>query len=563
MTRYHIALLSLLASTAYAVPHYGQHGHKHPVHHKAGPQPSGVLPSGSGGIPTAGPTAPYGTANSTIAASTGIAPVTSNSILTSVVTVVPQPGPSTIQDSPIESSGDNSPVDATSATGGECGPATVTVTKADTITVTVPASSVESPIESPSAPYGNTTASSSAGTGTAPTYTSSVIPGSSLPVVVNPTPSSSSAAYESPSVTHPSPLESSTSAVSPETTTTSSADAGEFPQTPTTPEGSTAEKPTKEEPTKDEPVKEEPVKEEPVKEEPVKEEPVKEEPVKEEPAKEEPAKEEPAKEEPAKEEPAKEEPTKEEPSSTPQPSKTPSTENVVARGLVYNEASLTSAFSNANVGWMYNWDSAPGGTIDTSKEFVPMLWSTSQAFHVPHWNARAEAAIAAGSKHLLAFNEPDLPAQANMDVGQSVAGWMDYMEPFHTKHNGAVKLGSPSVCNGPEQHMGLSYLKSFLDSCGGCHVDFIAIHWYGLATDEGVQNLKDHIGKAQAVAGGRAIWLTEFKPDGSDEQQAAFLDKMLPWLDDKSNGVERYAYFRVDNMVSGASLTQAGSAYAA
>ncbi|CAO1597313.1 hypothetical protein XANCAGTX0491_001128 [Xanthoria calcicola] len=523
MTRFNIALLSLLASTAYAVPHYGQHGHKHPVHHKAGPQPSGVLPSGSGGIPTAGPTAPYGTANSTIAASTGTAPVTSNSILTSVVTVVPQSGPSTIQESPIESSGDNSPVDATSATGGECGPATVTVTKADTITVTVPASSVESPIESTSAPYGNATASSSVEIGTAPTYTSSVIPESSLPVVVNPTPSSSSAYYESPSVTHPSPLESSSSAVSSETTTTSSADAGEFPQAPTTPEGSTAEKPTKEEPVKEEP----------------------------------------AKEEPAKEEPAKEDPTKEEPSSTPQTPKTPSTDNVVARGLVYNEASLTSAFSNANVGWMYNWDSAPGGSIDPSKEFVPMLWNTSQAFHVPHWNERAETAIAAGSKHLLAFNEPDLPAQANMDVGQSVAGWKDYMEPFHTKHNGAVKLGSPSVCNGPEQHMGLSYLQSFLDSCGGCHVDFIAIHWYGVATDEGVQNLKDHIGKAQAVAGGRDIWLTEFKPEGSDEQQATFLGKMLPWLDDKSNGVDRYAYFKVDNMVNGASLTQAGSAYAA
>ncbi|KAL8759003.1 MAG: hypothetical protein Q9199_001091 [Rusavskia elegans] len=505
MTRYNIALLSLLASTAYAVPHYGQHGHKHPVHHKSGPQPSGVLPSGSGGIPTAGPTAPYGTANSTTVGYTGTAPVTSNSIITSVVTVVPQPEPTTIQESSVESSGDNSPVGGTSAAGGECGPATVTVTKADTITVTVPASSIESPIESISAPYGNATASSSVEIGTAPTYTSSVIPESSIPVIVNPTTSSSPDADKSPSITHPSPLESSTSAVSPETATTSSVDAGEFYQTPTTPEEPTVEKP-------------------------------------------------------AEEEPAEEAPAKEAPTSTP---KTPSTDNVVPRGLVYNEASLTSAFSNANVGWMYNWDSAPGGSIDSSKEFVPMLWNTSQTFHVPHWNERAEAAIAAGTKHLLAFNEPDLPAQANMDVGQSVAGWMDYMEPFHTKHNGDVKLGSPSVCNGPEEKMGLSYLKSFLDSCGGCHVDFIAIHWYGLATDDGVQHLKDHIGKAQEVAGGRAIWLTEFKPDGSDEQQAAFLGKILPWLDDKSNGVDRYAYFKVDNMVNGASLTQAGSAYAA
>ncbi|KAL8659584.1 MAG: hypothetical protein Q9226_000365 [Calogaya cf. arnoldii] len=572
MTRYNIALLLLLAGTAYAVPHYNQHGHKHPVHHKSGPQPSGVVSSGSGIIPTGGPTAPYGIVNSTIIGSTGTAPVSSNSFLTSIVTVLPQPEPTTSQESLIKSNNNNSPIGGTSAAGGECGPATVTVTKADTVTITVPASSVESPIESTIPPYGNATIGSSAGAGTAPTYTSSEVPESSMPAVVNP--SSSSAVYESPSITQPTPLESSTSDVSPGTATTSSVEAGEFYQTPQTNEESTAEEPTDEEPAKEEPVKEEPAKEEPAKEEPAKEEPAKEEPAKEEPAKEEPAKEEPAKEEPAKEEPTTtensttEESTTEgsaaeESSSTPKTPSTPSTDNVAPRGLVYNSASLTSAFSNANVGWMYNWDSAPGGTIDSSKEFVPMLWNTSQAFHVPHWNERAEAAIAAGSKHLLAFNEPDLPAQANMDVGQSVDGWMQYMEPFHTKHNGDVKLGSPSVCNGPEEHMGLSYLKDFLDSCGGCHVDFIAIHWYGLANDDGVQHLKDHIGKAQEVAGGRGIWLTEFKPDGSDQQQAEFLGKILPWLDDKSNGVDRYAYFKADNMVNGASLTQAGTAYAA
>lgn len=458
-------------------------------------------------------------------------------MITSVVTVVPQPEPTTAQESSIESSVDNSPVGDSSA-AEECGPATVTVTKADTITVTVPANSVESPNESTSAAEGEST--------------SAVIPESPMPVIVNPSQSSSSDVHGSPSVSQPGPIESSPTAVSPETASTSSAEAGESYEAPKAPE--TAESST-EESTEEEPTKEEPVAEEPAKEEPAADESA------EEPAVKVPTAEEPASEgEPTKETPTKEEPTSEDSSSTP---KTRSTDNVVPRGLVYNEASLTSAFSNANVGWMYNWDSAPGGQIDSSKEFVPMLWNTSQVFHVPHWEERAEAAIAAGTKHLLAFNEPDLPAQANMDVDQSVAGWMDYMEPFHAKHNGAVKLGSPSVCNGPEQHLGLSYLSDFLASCGGCHVDFIAIHWYGLANDDGVGHLKEHIAKAQEVAAGRPIWLTEFKPDGSDEQQAEFLGKILPWLDDKSNGVDRYAYFKADNMVNGASLTQAGSAYAA
>ncbi|KAI4247511.1 MAG: hypothetical protein L6R40_001459 [Gallowayella cf. fulva] len=513
MTRYNIALLSLFASTAFAVPHYGQqHGHKHPVHHKSGPHPSGVLPSGSGGFPTGGPTAPYGTANSTVAP-TGSAPVTSS--LLSTVTVVPQPEPNT---SGIDTSSgtENSPISGASAGGGECGPATITVTAANTntVTVTVPASSVfvdtssvESAESSTSAPYANGTTTAPVGTGTAPTYTSPVVPDTSLSVVVNPTSSSSSAVYGSPSVAHPSPLLSSTVDVSPQTASTSSA-GGEIYNPPSTTEA--VANPTS-----------------------------------------------------SSVDSSSEESTST-PSKTPKPPVTPSADNVVPRGLVYNEASLTSHFDNSNVGWLYNWDSAPGGTIDSSKEFVPMLWNTSQVYHVPHWAERAEAAIAAGTKHLLAFNEPDLTDQANMDVSQSVAGWMEYMEPFHTKHNGDVKLGSPSVCNGPEANMGLSYLKSFLDSCGGCHVDFLAIHWYGVATDAGIDHLKEHIAKAQAIADGRAIWLTEFKPDGSDEQQAAFLDKMLPWLDDKSkSGVDRYAYYKVDNLVNGGSLTKAGSAYAA
>ncbi|KAL8727776.1 MAG: hypothetical protein Q9166_005831 [cf. Caloplaca sp. 2 TL-2023] len=510
MPRYNIVLLSLLASTACAVPHYGQYGHKHPVHHKSRPHPSGVLPSGSGGFPTAGPTAPYDTANSTALASTGSAP-----IISSIVTVVPQPESSTSLESPVESSSDigNSPVGGTSAVGGECGPATITVFSANTniVTVTIPAPVDTTPIDSPiltaSAPYGNGTTSAPIGTGTAPTYSSSIIPDSSLPIVVEPTPEptleptpeptpeSSSAVYESPSVAQSSPLVSSTSEFSPDTATTSSV-GGEFYQAPSTLVA------VPEEPTST-------------------------------------------------------------PSKTPKSPVTPSNDNVVPRGLVYNEASLTSHFDNSNVGWLYNWDSAPGGTIDTSKEFVPMLWNTSQVYHVPHWEERAEAAIAAGTKHLLAFNEPDLPAQANMDVSQSVAGWMDYMEPFHTKHNGDIKLGSPSVCNGPEENMGLQYLKSFLDSCGGCHVDFLAIHWYGLASDDGVQHLKDHIGKAKEIASGRPIWLTEFKPDGSDDQQADFLGQILPWLDDKSqSGVDRYAYFKADNMVNGDSLTKVGAVYA-
>ncbi|KAL9600760.1 MAG: hypothetical protein Q9219_003001 [cf. Caloplaca sp. 3 TL-2023] len=522
MTRYNVALLSLLASTVSAVPHYGQYAHRHPVnHHQSGSPPSGGLPPAP--FPTAGPTAPYGQGNTTTVAPTGSAPV-SSPVVVSTINVIPQP---------VSSGSGNSPVGGSSAAGGECGPATVTVTSANTVTVTVPApvetTSVESPIPTTSAPYGNGTTTAPIGTGTggsdsAAPYTSQPI----IPQPVTPSAESSSQMIEPSSVAHPVPLDTSTVENSPQVAVTTSASAGSQPYeaqtnaevvsslvtTSASAGGQSYEAQTTAEVVPSSVATSSP-----------------------------------------------EEATSSS-VTTPKPSIAPSTDNVVPRGLVYNEAALTSHFDNSNIGWLYNWDSTPGGTVDTSKEFIPMLWDTLTPYHTPRWESNAEAAIAAGSKHLLAFNEPDLASQANMNIGQAVDGWNKYMEPFHAKYNGDVKLGSPSVCNGPDQNQGLAYLATFLEQCSGCHVDFLAIHWYGLATDDGVQNLKDHVGKAKAMAGGRAIWITEFQPQGSDEQQAAFLDQILPWLDDKSNGVDRYAYFKVDVMVSGGSLTQAGSAYA-
>ena len=158
--------------------------------------------------------------------------------------------------------------------------------------------------------------------------------------------------------------------------------------------------------------------------------------------------------------------------------------------------------------------------------------------------------------HILGFNEPDLGAQANMSPDEAAGAW-DNMEKFA----GQVKIGSPAVCNGGGD-TGLNWLKKFMTACSSCTVDFIAIHWYGDANDFGIEDLKQHIKDTQAVADGRPIWLTEFQPSGSTEQQADFMSQMLPYLDDKSNGVERYAYFEVDGVLtSGGALSELGSKY--
>ena len=192
---------------------------------------------------------------------------------------------------------------------------------------------------------------------------------------------------------------------------------------------------------------------------------------------------------------------------------------------------------------------------------MPQLWGPIPV-HTDRWTENADKALASGSTHILGFNEPDLPAQANLSPEAAVEAWKTYLEPYA----GKAKLGSPAVCNGNDHNMGLNWLSSFLSACGDhCTVDFIAIHWYGLATDAGVADFKDHVAKTKAACGGREIWVTEFAPSGSPDEQADFLSQILPWLDNTNeSGVSRYAYYQVDGILaSGDSLTKLGGVYAA
>lgn len=189
-----------------------------------------------------------------------------------------------------------------------------------------------------------------------------------------------------------------------------------------------------------------------------------------------------------------------------------------------------------------------------------MLWGTKQST-IELWTKNADKAIASGSTHFLGFNEPDLDSQANLSPTEAADAWLKHLEPYARK----VKLGSPAVTNGQKAGKGLNWLSEFLDACHDCTVDFIAIHWYGHAGDEGLQKFKDHIAKARETAKGRPVWITEFQPRGDQTEQANFLRKILPWLDDKGeSGVDRYAYWKVDGfLASGNKLTESGAVYAA
>ncbi|THV75488.1 hypothetical protein D6D29_08690 [Aureobasidium pullulans] len=222
--------------------------------------------------------------------------------------------------------------------------------------------------------------------------------------------------------------------------------------------------------------------------------------------------------------------------------------NTGKRGLSYNNPAYTMPFSlsgqNSQVSWAYNWYQTPGSGFNPALEYVPMLWSNASDL-LRDWPTNAQAAINAGSKHLLGFNEPDLcvagAGASCMEMDYAVKAWKQYMEPFA----GKALLGSPAVTNGGSP-LGLTWLSNFMGNCTGCHIDFINIHWYSNKW-AGANYFKQQVQAAHAMSGGRPVWITEFGLDNSDgtyttAELQSFLEEVMTWMDE-TDYVQRYAYF--------------------
>lgn len=218
------------------------------------------------------------------------------------------------------------------------------------------------------------------------------------------------------------------------------------------------------------------------------------------------------------------------------------------RGVAYSDVLYTAPFEgHSKVNWAYNWDSSVLGLSTSTFNYAPMLWGTG-AVHTSIWEANVITAIASGSTHILSFNEPDVAAQSNLAPADAAAAYMQYIQPYA----GKVKLGAPSVTNGPAP-MGLTWLGNFMDACTSCTIDFVVVHWYDSATN--IAYFKSHIQAAYAQSG-KNLWLSEFGATGTDAEIEAFFQTVLPWLD-SLDYVERYSYFMA---TPGLLLNSAGTA---
>ncbi|MFC9843814.1 sigma-70 family RNA polymerase sigma factor [Streptomyces sp. NPDC060223] len=206
---------------------------------------------------------------------------------------------------------------------------------------------------------------------------------------------------------------------------------------------------------------------------------------------------------------------------------------------VWSFNGVSQALAASGASWYYTWATQHSGvTTPSSATFVPMIWGAASVTDASLAEARANG------PYLLGFNEPDMAAQSNMTVEQSLGLWPRLMEA------GKI-LGSPAVATGADVPGG--WLDRFMSGAAdkGYRVDFITLHWYGgdFRTPQAVDQLTSYL-DAVYQRYHKPIWLTEYAlidfSQGtrfpSPTEQAAFVTASTKALDSLPY-LQRYAWF--------------------
>ncbi|KAL8850465.1 MAG: hypothetical protein Q9221_004607 [Calogaya cf. arnoldii] len=223
------------------------------------------------------------------------------------------------------------------------------------------------------------------------------------------------------------------------------------------------------------------------------------------------------------------------------------------RGLVYDYKSrdFSKFFKDSRKiafgsNWRLNRSPAPGVTFDGP--FVPTV-HVDGGLNNGDWIAGVKALISSGTQMIFASNEPDNRGQANLTPGQAATVYKKYIQPF----KGQVALASPAITNGGGA-TGLAFLQDFIGQCADCHFDIINVHHYvnrwDVNVDQAVSAVKSFLTKDVAAFKAKnsqfqnaKICLGEFWLWGaSDDDGAAYLRALLPWLDG-NNDVACYQAF--------------------
>ena len=207
--------------------------------------------------------------------------------------------------------------------------------------------------------------------------------------------------------------------------------------------------------------------------------------------------------------------------------------------------------------WSYDWNNGATSTLDT--EYVPIRWGGGET-----WDPYSTDNSIQKSTHILAFNEPDSTAQANLSAATAIADWPNLMQS-------GLRVGAPAVSDSGVSGQGLDWLYSFMSQANALNyrVDYVPVHFYKCGWNAS-QLYNYLLGIYQQT--GKPIWLTEFNygaswctPDTlTQAQEAAAIQQFVDTLD-SAPFVERYAiyqWFPTNRaMVVNGTLTPAGVVY--
>ncbi|KAK4697794.1 hypothetical protein P7C71_g321, partial [Lecanoromycetidae sp. Uapishka_2] len=230
------------------------------------------------------------------------------------------------------------------------------------------------------------------------------------------------------------------------------------------------------------------------------------------------------------------------------PSVTSSPSSGGKRGLLYGSLPAAQAFDMTKIGWCGDWDSSktPGSgwaTGELNCQFIPQLLSDAggEDGHTMYWPTNS-----AGYAEAAAFNEPDQCGGGGtcMPVGQAITSWGTYMQDMD------ALLISPATTNDlttPDK--GLDYMRQFLLGCQGCKIHALAFHVYMNAWDinETPGSLEATIQayqKLQLQYNIPKLYISEMATNQAPTQDQ--MDAILSYLDGNS-AVDRYAWNGLDS----------------
>ncbi|KAI9789397.1 MAG: hypothetical protein M1816_006057 [Peltula sp. TS41687] len=215
------------------------------------------------------------------------------------------------------------------------------------------------------------------------------------------------------------------------------------------------------------------------------------------------------------------------------------------RGLVYVSSpdskhdDDTWTQPGSDLTWYYTYNAQTVPALARAKmQFVPMLWGASSNAKDTTFLKDVRALMKDGTNisYVLSFNEPDgtiATGGSNVPVDLAASTWIQQLEPLRKD---GVKLGAPAMTGSPQ---GFRWLENFFKACnGGCHADFIPIHWYG-----NFEGLASHIGEVRNAYPNMTIWVTEYALAHANLKDSQAFYKTSAEYFDRIDYITHYSYF--------------------